>query len=136
VAVVVEGLRDVNAAFAKTDRDLRLGWRAGMRQVAEPVKRDASASAMSEIPRMSAKKKVDWSKMRVGVTCIVVYVAPRQKGTRGRGPRSRGANTGPPSFGDLLMDRAMQPALERHEHEITARFENLLDHVADNFNHG
>jgi hypothetical protein len=30
----------------------------------------------------------------------------------------------------------MQPALERHQHEITAWFEHLLDTVADRFNHG
>jgi hypothetical protein len=127
---VVKGLRDVNAAFAHTDRDLRLGWRAGMRQVAEPVRRDAQESAMSAIRRMPGSPK--WARMRVGVTRTMVYVAPRQKGTRGRGPAGRSR----PNLGDLLMDRAMQPALERHEHEITARFEHLLDHVADGFNHG
>jgi len=68
---------------------------------------------------------------RTGASTLV-YVAPRQRGTRGRGPAGRRR----PNLGNLLMDRAMQPALERHEHEITARFENLLDHVADNFNHG
>jgi hypothetical protein len=130
VPVVVKGLRDVNAAFAKTDRDLRLGWRAGMRQVAEPVRRDAEQSAMSDIRRMPGSPK--WARMRVGVTRQMVYVAPRQRGTRGRGPAGRAR----PNLGNLLMDRAMQPALERHEHEITARFEQLLDKVADGFNRG
>ena len=130
MAVVVKGLRDVNTAFAKTDRDLRLGWRAGMRQVAEPVRRDAQESAVSNIRRMPGSPK--WARMRVGVTRQMVYVAPRQRGTRGRGPAGRAR----PNLGNLLMDRAMQPPLERHEHEITARFEQLLDHVADGFNHG
>ena len=126
--VIVQGLGDVNAAFAKTDRDLRLGWRKGMRQVAEPVRQDAQASALSDIRRMPGSPK--WARMRTGVTRTMVYVAPRQKGVRGRTPARR------PNLADLLMDRAMQPALERHKHEITARFEQLLDQVADNFNHG
>jgi hypothetical protein len=68
--------------------------------------------------------------MRVGVTRNLVYVAPRQKGTRGRGPRRR------PNLADLLMSRAMEPALERHTGEIEQRFDELLGHVTDNFNRG
>jgi hypothetical protein len=130
MAVVVSGLRDVNAAFAHTNRDLRLGWRAGMRQVAEPIRRDAEIAALTDIRRMPMSPK--WARMRVGVTRNMVYVAPRQRGFKGRGrhPSKR------PNLGDLLMNRAMQPALERHQHEITARFEHLLDTVADRFNHG
>jgi hypothetical protein len=130
LAVVVKGIRDVNAAFARTDRDIRLGWRAGMRQVAEPVRQDAERLAASEIRRMPASPR--WSRMRVGVTRTMVYVAPRQKGTRGRGPVAGRR----PNLAGLLMDRAMQPALERHEHDTTAAFERLLDTVADRFNHG
>ena len=128
MAVVVKGLRDVNAAFAHTDRDLRLGWRAGMRHVAEPVRRDAQELAMDSIRRMPSSPR--WARMRVGVTRSVVYVAPRQRGTRGRGPSRR------PNLGNLLMDRAMEPALQRHEHDTAAAFEQLLDTVADRFNHG
>jgi hypothetical protein len=130
MAVVVSGLRDVNAAFAHTNRDLRLGWRAGMRQIAEPVRRDAEQLAMSSIRHMPASPR--WSRMRIGVTRNMVYVAPRQRGYKGRGrhPSKR------PNLGNLLMNRAMQPALEQHEHDTMAAFEQLLDHVADRFNHG
>src|SRR5262245_35698478 len=99
-----------------------------MRQVAEPVRQDAEQSALSGIRRMPGSPR--WARMRVGVTRTVVYVAPRQRGTRGRRPGGR------PNLAGLLMDRAMQPALERHEHETTAAFERLLDEVADGFNHG
>jgi hypothetical protein len=126
--VIVKGLRDVNAAFAHTDREIRLGWRAGMRQVAEPVRRDAELAASSSIPHMPASPK--WARMRVGVTRNMVYVAPRQRGTRGRTAAGR------TNLAGLLMDRAMQPALDRHEPEITARMEHLLDVVADEFNRG
>lgn len=124
--VIVKGLREVNAAFAHTDREIRLGWRAGMREVVEPVRRDAEVSAQQSIRNMPSSPR--WARMRVGVTRSMVYVAPRQKGTRGRRAGRR------PNLADLLMDRAMQPALDRHEHEITARVEQLLDRVADDFN--
>jgi hypothetical protein len=124
--VIVKGLRDVNAAFAHTDREIRLEWRAGMRQVAEPVRRDAELSAQQSIPNMAASPR--WARMRIGVTRNMVYVAPRQRGTRGRTAAHR------PNLAGLLMDRAMQPALDRHEHEITGRIEHLLVEVADGFN--
>jgi hypothetical protein len=34
------------------------------------------------------------------------------------------------------MDRAMQPALDQHGPEIEHRFEELLDRISDDFNHG
>lgn len=128
--VIVKGLRDVNAAFAHTDREIRLGWRAGMRQVAEPVRRDAEASALTGIRNMSASPR--WARMRVGVTRQMVYVAPRQRGVRTAGDRGLAR----PNLAGLLMSRAMQPALDRHEQEVNANFERLLDRVADDFNRG
>jgi hypothetical protein len=127
MTVIVKGLREVNAAFAKTDRDIRLGWRAGMREVAEPVRRDAEASASASIRNMPGSPR--WSRMRTGVTRTMVYVAPRQKGAR-RNPYARR-----PNLADLLMDRAMEPALARHEHEIEERIDHLVDVAAFNFNH-
>jgi hypothetical protein len=107
---------------------LRLGVRAGLRQVAEPVQRGAEELARANISKIGPR----WSKMRVGVTRDLVYVAPRQRGTRGGGanPRRR------PNLAPLLMDRAMQPALDQHAGEIEARFEELLDRISDEFNHG
>ena len=128
--VVVRGLREVNAAFAKTDRDIRLGWRASMRQVAEPVRRDAEQLAQDSIRNMPASPR--WGRMRVGVTRNMVYVAPRQRGARARSA----ASARRPNLANLLMDRAMEPALERHAHEIEERFERLLDRAADDFNRG
>jgi hypothetical protein len=136
VPIQVEGLHELQAALAKADRKVRLGVRTGLRQAAEPVQRGAEQLAMSEIRNMS--KSPRWSKMRVGVTRDLVYVAPRQKGTRGRGPARfrRGQGFAHPPFSDILMDRAMQPALDRHIGEVEARLEELLDRISDDFNHG
>lgn len=126
-AIRVQGLHELQAALAHADRQTRLGIRGGLRQVAEPVQRGAEQLAAANISRIGPR----WSKMRVGITRDLVYVAPRQRGGgRGRDPRRR------PNLARLLMDRAMQPALDAHASEIEARFENLLDTVADDFNHG
>jgi hypothetical protein len=130
VPVVVQGLRELNRAFADTDREIRLGWRAEMRQIAEPVRRDAEQLALGSIRRMPASPR--WSRMRVGVTRTMVYVAPRQRGSKGGGRRQYGR----PNLGNLLADRALGPAGERHEHETEARVEGLLDRVAAGFNLG
>ena len=124
----VENLHDLQAGFAKLERDTRLEFRQGLRQVAEPVQRGAEQLAMSEIRNMSNSPR--WSRMRVGVTRDLVYVAPRERGQRGRGGRHR------PNLANLLMDRAMEPALEQHASEVEARFETLLDHEIDKFNTG
>jgi hypothetical protein len=126
--IVVRGLNELQASLAHADRTVRLGVRKGLREAAEPVQRGAEQLAMSEIRNMSRSPK--WSRMRVGVTRNLVYVAPRQKGTRGRGPRRR------PNLADLLMGRAMHPALDQHIGEVEARLEELLDRAADEFNHG
>jgi len=125
--VVVEGLHELQASLAHADRSLRLGVRRGLRQVAEPVQRGAEELAQANISHIGPR----WSRMRVGITRDLVYVAPRQRGTRGKGgPRAR------PNLGSLLMNRAMEPALEQHAGEIEARFEELLDRISDEFNHG
>jgi len=128
VPVVFTGFRELNLAYKGAERDVRLRWRANLRRIAEPTRQDAERSAMSSIRRMPGSPK--WSRMRVGVTQRVVYIAPRQRGTRGRGPAGRAR----PNLGNLLMDRAMQPALERNEEQIFQNVEQLMDRIAADFN--
>ena len=61
--------------------------------------------------------------MRTGITTRLVYVAPVQRGVKGRGRGQR------PKFGTLLMDRAMEPALEQNQHRIEADFDQMLDRL-------
>ena len=130
MAVTVSGLHELQAALAKADKQVRLGIRGGLRQVAEPVQKGAEQLALSSISGMS--KSPRWSRMRIGITRDLVYVAPRQRGTGGRGHQAARR----PNLARLLMDRAMQPALEQHAGEIEHRFDEFLDRVADDFNHG
>jgi hypothetical protein len=133
---VVFGLHDLQAAFADADRQLRLGIRGELRQIAEPVRAGAEQLAMSTMRNMPRSPR--WSKMRIGVTRDLVYVAPRQRGFKGRGydPRRRGEGYAHPPFSDLLMLRAMEPALEQHTAEVEAGFDDLLGRVTSGFNGG
>lgn len=125
---VVYGLREIQGAYAKLERDTRLGMHGTLRDAAEPVQRGAEALSQARITRIGPR----WWKMRVGVTRTLVYVAPRQRGIgkgKGADPRRRR------KFGDLLMERAMEPALEQNETQVEQLIDRFLDHVVADFNH-
>lgn len=126
MTVVVRGLRDLSSAYAKLGRATSREFRASERAIAEPVRRDAEVLAKSEIRNIGTA----WPRMRTGVSRSVVYVAPKQKGTRGRGPRRR------PNLADLLMDRAMEPALDRNEARVEREIEAAVDRALARFDHG
>lgn len=122
----VHGLADLHRALAKAERDVRLGVRKELRQVAEPVRADAEDLAGAEIRNIGPA----WQRMRTGVTSKAVYVAPRQRSRASRvNPRARRPNLAP-----LLMGRAMEPALSRNQATVERELEQMLDQVADRFN--
>jgi hypothetical protein len=126
-AIALRGQRDLLAAVARADNETRRDVHAGMRAIAEPVRRDAETLARQRIPRIGPR----WPVMRTGVTRRVVYVAPKQRGlkTRPDDPRRR------PNLAPLLMGQAMQPALDRHAADFERLLEHELDRIADRFNH-
>jgi hypothetical protein len=111
--VQVQGLAKLQHAFLLTDRKLSQELTAGLKKAAEPVRVGAEAFAVARIPTSGFV----WSRMRVGVTTGSVYVAPRARGTIDRARRRR------PRYGDLLMGRAMQPALKAN----VALVERIVD---------
>ena len=115
-AIRVDGLRELNRAFARADRTLRLEKTKALRDSAESVRVDAEGLAHAEIPNMTPT----WSRMRVGVTTKVVYVAPRERGQRRGNPRSR------PKFGTKLLNEAMVPALHRNREQVVRDLEQAL----------
>lgn len=122
---VVHGLPQLQILFKAMGPEASRDLRAVEREIAEPIRADAEALAVSSITRIG----VPWSRMRIGVTRRAVYVAPRQRGARGRGnPRSR------PKFADLIEQRAMTPALERNKPMIEARVEAAFEQLADRWN--
>lgn len=128
--IYVHGFRELSAAFAKVGGDTNREFRASERRIAEPIRRDTETLAHDRIRRMPASPL--WAKMRTGVTRKLVYVAPRQRGARRQGDFRRRR----PNLADLLMTRAMEPALEKNAANVEREIAALLDRVARDFNHG
>lgn len=123
----VEGLRELQRAFKAADATLQKNLREGLRAAAEPVRASAETLAVEKIARIG----VPWSRMRVGVTQREVYVAPRQRGQKGRDQRLRR-----PNLFDLLMGRALQPALDQNIAKVERQLERLLDAVGSSWERG
>jgi hypothetical protein len=123
-AVRVRGYRELVKAFDGAEKQVRRDFKAELRDVAEPVRAEAALLAATAIPRIGLK----WSRMRVGVTSRVVYVAPTSRSTRD--PARKRPNLAP-----LLMGRAMEPALQHHQDEIVGRVDRFLDRVGANWEH-
>jgi hypothetical protein len=115
-------MRELIRADARASKDTKLGIRPALRKAAEPVRAAAAGKALGEIRNMPGSP--NWAQMRTGVTTKVVYVAPKQKGTHGRGRRRR------PNLAGLLMDRAMAPALEENIGGVERALETMLDTMA------
>jgi len=113
----VQGLRELQIAFSETSAEMKKALRAELREVAEPVRVGAESLAMKEISHLGP----GWSRMRIGTTLNTVYVAPKSH-RQGGSPR--------PNLAGLLMDKAMQPALEEAEPEILAGLTLMLDRVS------
>ncbi len=129
----VEGLAELHRALRLADRQQRLGIRKAERQVAEPVAREAEQLAVRQISHIG----VPWSRMRIGITQKLVYVAPKQRGSKARRARVTDARRkADKKFARRLAVEAMHPAEERHRERTRAEFQNVLDTMADNFNKG
>ena len=115
----VQGLRELQRAFALAEVGVNRKLKESLRDVAEPVRAQAESLAVSQIPRIG----LAWSRMRVGVTARGVYVAPKERSKRGRNRR--------PNLAPLLLGRAMEPALESNRGEVVDAFDDLLTDVAN-----
>jgi hypothetical protein len=120
----VHGLREMSRAFAKADKNLKKDLTRRLKKVAEPVRAEAARRALHEVRNI----RPPWSDMRTGVTTSVVYIAPRERGRRSALRR--------PNLAGLLMDRAMQPALDAHSGEIETELGRMLDEIGKDWSHG
>ena len=125
-AVHVKGLRDLSAAFAAAGKQTKRELNDELRNIAEPIRSDAERLAESTISSIGPK----WSKMRVGVTRRLVYVAPKQ-----RGLRTRGASGARPNLAGLLARRVMEPALDLNAPDLERATERMLARVGRDWEH-
>jgi hypothetical protein len=116
----VKGLRDLQRAFALADKTLAKELRGKIRDAAEPVRADAEGAAVSRIRNIG----IPWSRMRVGSTATGAYVAPKKRAARGRGNVRRR-----PNLADLMMGRAMLPALQRNQADVVRNVNGLLGEI-------
>lgn len=121
-AIRVEGLRELELAFKLYGRGLEKGIREAMETAAEPVRLDAQTLAVENISNIG----FPWSRMRVGVTRRTAYVAPQQRGRRSR----LRPNAGRPNLRGLLLERAMEPALDQNVSRVEREFVDALDDLA------
>lgn len=120
-AVRVENLDGLMRAFKMVSREEPKQLRKGIRDAAQPVKLAAEGKAVSSIRRMS--RSPQWAVMRLGYARNLVYMVPKQKGVRGRGPRARR------NFSQLLLNRAMIPAAEQNRAAVMLAVQRVLDTV-------
>lgn len=120
-AVRVEGLSGLLRAFSAADKTLRDDLKDALQEAAAPVRQAAQSKAFA----LGAGS--DWSRMRIGAYTSIVYVAPVERGVKGRGNQRKRR----PKFGTRLMDRAMQPALDENVASVERRLDGLIDEVAN-----
>lgn len=117
----IEGLGELQRALSRIDKTLARDLKAEFRAAANPVAVMAEGLAREQIRRMT----IPWSRMRVGVTSDLVYIAPRLHGVKTHDdPKNR------PNLVGLLLNRAMEPALAANARNITVAAERALEHVA------
>lgn len=91
-----------------------------LKETAQPVADEAELLAMTRIRSMP--RSPHWAGMRIGVSVArgVVYMVPaaRSKRTRKR-----------PNLAELLLERAMDPALEHNAAKIETAVENMFDRL-------
>ncbi len=119
--IKITGLNGLQRAFSRADKEEAKLLRATLKATAEPVKRAAEGKAVSRIRNIGGP----WSQMRIGQARSVVYLAPKQKGRASRG----NASLRRPNLKDLLLDRAMIPALDEHREEVVQGVERMLGTV-------
>ena len=124
--IIVDGLRELNETFKDAPKDVRLAYRKELRTVGLPVQQTAERLAVERIRKIGPH----WSKMRVGITQTLVYVAPRQRGVKNRG--DRGAR---PTLGTRLAEEVTNPALEQNKQRIEQDFDEMLDRLVTKWDH-
>ena len=118
--VRVDGLRDLDRAFALFGKEEKKKFRVRLAEAAEPVRERAQELADENITNIGS----EWSEFRIGVTTKAVYIAPRHR-------RSGHASYVRPKFGGLLMYEAMSPALEENKTAVADNIDSMLGELGD-----
>lgn len=115
--VDVKGLRELNRAFAVASADVRKNKRKRLEGAARPVARTAEVLALGRISHMPGSPA--WAGMRIGSNRDFVYVAPQRRGSRIASKKRR-------NIARLLINRAMEPAVDRNAENVRRTLDDML----------
>ena len=121
-AVRVHGLKELTRDFQKISKTLSKEITKELKDAAEPVRTGAEQKALSSIRNMSATPR--WAVMRIGVSRAQgsVYMVPQAR---------RAGGSGRANLKGLLLDRAMDPALEENADKVKDNINDVLGHIFD-----
>lgn len=114
--VRVRGYREFVRAARRAEKESRTEVRAALREVAEPVRREA-------IRRFSLIDGRSAAGYKVAVRQRGVAVVQSKRKTTGKRP----------DYGSLQMRKALLPALASNAREVERRTEKALDRIANHF---
>ena len=109
----VDGLAELNRAFARSRQNAAAEKDEALRRAAEPVRVDAETLAVSQ-----SRGSVPCGHGCGSVSPPTLCMWPKQRSVQG--PRSR------PKFGARLMEDAMLPALQRNKEQAVDELDKLL----------
>lgn len=112
----VEGLAELQRALREADRAVAKDLRAELKKAGEPVRARAESRASSGIRNIGGK----WSRMKLGATGRMVYIAPAARPSGG---------SARPNLAPLLLQRAMVPAVSEKRGEVEEALEAWIDRV-------
>ncbi len=121
--VYIENLAEIERDLKKAGPLIAKAQNQGLLEGAQPIRREAEQLARDEISGMkrAKKKPPPWSIQRVGQSIHEVYIAPKERGIKGRDPRSRR-----PNFVGVMFGKSYNPALEHGLPMLTRSVENWL----------
>ncbi len=121
-AIRVHGLKELTRDFKKISKDLSKEITRELKDAAEPVRTGAEQLALSSIRNMPRTPR--WAVMRIGASAAKgsVYMVPQAR---------RAGGSGRTNLKGLLLERAMDPALDQNADKVKDNINDVLGHIFD-----
>ena len=131
--VYVQGLDQINKAISASPKAYSKAMHKGLLEAAEPVRKDADQLSLSGLSGMKRAKATPppWSIQRKGQTIHEVYVAPNERGYKGKNRAGQPGYSAERSrkFRELMMGKSYEPALERNRERVVVIVDKWLGSV-------
>lgn len=121
--IYVKGFENVTRSYARVGKAASRNLNKRLKEAAEPVREAAQELGPSRVRNLDFGD--DWSRVRLGATKRVVYIAPVERG-RNKNPKRRR-----PNFKDLMLERAYEPALAMNRSEVVDRLGRIFDDIQE-----